>query len=296
MKREVYRALVQALDLPFGTCPNVRRLKEKFPEVQLETLLSIFSQENQHKVIKSHHVHKSKIEEYCARYVAGEDILAISASVDFPPCMLVRRMLESMLRVSKQSIGDILKCPDLLAQAARVEVDAVLLSRLSRDIARCVYADCSYSPFSDMAKQATGLEYEMLLMKRLSDIGVPFWTEDDLRAQGFYKTPDVWLQVPIAVRPSAGDDMRGGAAAWRTVTWIDSKATFGDDRMHYKQLEEQYKTYVNRYGPGLVIYWFGFIEDLAGSDPSVTVLADFPDPANIAMLPRLAAAHPSMQQ
>lgn len=58
------------------------------------------------------------------------------------------------------------------------------------------------------------------------------------------------------------------------MSWIDSKATFGDDRIHSKQLEEQYSAYVNRYGPGLVIYWFGCLDDLGQSD--VMVLDDFP--------------------
>jgi hypothetical protein len=34
--------------------------------------------------------------------VAGEDLLEIAADVDFPPCLLARRMLEQMLRLSKQ--------------------------------------------------------------------------------------------------------------------------------------------------------------------------------------------------
>lgn len=51
--------------------------------------------------------------------------------------------------------------------------------------------------------------------------------------------------------------------AWRLVSWIDSKATFGDDATHSRQMEEQYSTYLHRYGPGLVIYWFGCLDDLA---------------------------------
>ena len=53
-------------------------------------------------------------------------------------------------------------------------------------------------------------------------------------------------KVPIAV---------GG----RIVHWIDSKATFGDEKSHNNQYMDQYQQYINRYGPGLVIYWFGFV-------------------------------------
>ena len=120
-----------------------------------------------------------------------------------------------------------------------------------------------------------GLEHEMLLEKLLSDLGVPFWTETDLRAHGYFKTPDVWLQVPVAVL----DRQAPGGPSWKLVHWIDSKATFGDDRIHGKQLEEQYSAYVNRYGPGLVIYWFGCLDCLGQGD--VMVLDGFPPSGEI---------------
>jgi hypothetical protein len=39
------------------------------------------------------------------RYLSGEDLLALCGEVDFPPCLMVRRMLEGMMGLSKQVGG-----------------------------------------------------------------------------------------------------------------------------------------------------------------------------------------------
>ena len=79
---------------------------------------------------------------------------------------------------------------------------------------------------------------------------------------GYSKTPDIKLDIPIAV----------GA---NIVCWIDSKACFGDDSINSKNMD-QFRSYVNRFGGGMVIYWFDFLENLAGSDPSILFVNDFP--------------------
>lgn len=47
----------------------------------------------------------------------------------------------------------------------------------------------------------------------------------------------------------------------------------------------QYDKYINRYGPGAVIYWFGFVE-AAGAESDLLLLDRFP--RDIVQLPRLA--------
>eukprot|EP00128_Syssomonas_multiformis_P017843 Colp12_sorted_trinity150504_noHs@24074 len=115
-----------------------------------------------------------------------------------------------------------------------------------------------------------GLEHEYILHEKLRNLGVPFKGEDDLRDEGYPKTPDVYLEVPLSVDG-------------RIVHWIESKASFGDPDSHQRYLREQYRSYVNRLGAGLVIYWFGFIDELDCSrDEGVLLADDFPD--NVHML------------
>lgn len=50
---------------------------------------------------------------------------------------------------------------------------------------------------------------------------------------------------------------------------------------------DQYERYVNRFGPGLVIYWHGHLAGLASPDAPVLLLDRFPPPADVLTLPRL---------
>ena len=40
-----------------------------------------------------------------------------------------------------------------------------------------------------------GTQYEAVLNSKLADLGIEFWTEANLREQGYFKTPDALLQV-----------------------------------------------------------------------------------------------------
>ncbi|KAI8470232.1 MAG: hypothetical protein J3K34DRAFT_264611 [Monoraphidium minutum] len=271
LARGEYAEIVAALEaVPALACPNWAYFRRRHPAVPLHTLLGLFSQEAQYRVIRTHHTHKAGMAAYCVRYRAGCDVLELCAAADFPPCLMMRRMLEHMLGLSKQRVSDALRDPALLTRApggmlagggaaaggAGECADETLLARLRADVVRCSRADRSYSPYSDMAKGIAGLEHEAALYAALEGAGVAHWSEQQLRDRGMYKTPDALLQVPIAVRcPMTG--------RWHIVHWIDSKASFGDDRLHSQALEGQYRTYTNRYGSGAVVYWLGFISDLA---------------------------------
>lgn len=82
--------------------------------------------------------------------------------------------------------------------------------------------------------------YEMFLYKKLQGLGISYQSEDDLRAAGFSKTPDVKLEAPIGVQG-------------RMVNWIDSKASFGDEYTHKAQGSDQFQRYLRHFS-NLQIY------------------------------------------
>ena len=70
-----------------------------------------------------------------------------------------------------------------------------------------------------------------------------------MRLAGYPKTPDVLLQTPIEINGMV-------------LYWIESKACFGDEATMTTNFREQLHPYLHRVGPGLVLYWFGFVSDL----------------------------------
>eukprot|EP00471_Norrisiella_sphaerica_P002048 CAMPEP_0184484786 /NCGR_PEP_ID=MMETSP0113_2-20130426/6464_1 /TAXON_ID=91329 /ORGANISM="Norrisiella sphaerica, Strain BC52" /LENGTH=288 /DNA_ID=CAMNT_0026865929 /DNA_START=158 /DNA_END=1024 /DNA_ORIENTATION=- len=123
-------------------------------------------------------------------------------------------------------------------------------------------ADLHVSPYYDHIRNFIGKEYEIILLEKLRNLDIPHMTEDDLKFKGYDKTPDVRLLVPIGVDH-------------RVVMWIDSKASFGSVE-GYEKSAAQFQQYVDRYGPGMVIYWFGFTEGLKAPD-DVYICSDIPN-------------------
>lgn len=87
------------------------------------------------------------------------------------------------------------------------------------------------------------------------------------------------MEVPIAVNGFV-------------INWIESKAQFGSPDTHKRYIKEQFLSYWNRFGPGLVIYWFGYVDNVIQSSESRFIVMDhFPenitymDPYSISQYP-----------
>ncbi|XP_027130742.1 CDAN1-interacting nuclease 1 isoform X2 [Larimichthys crocea] len=202
------------------------------------------------RTISRHHA-PDAIESYYQRYLseakahpAAPVLLELANEVDLSPALMARIILDRFLQgpegemPSKTVLSSMLKEPSLIPDQI-----------LANNVYQCTINDCCYGPLVDCIKHAIGQEHEVLLCDKLKERNLSFLDENQLRAMGYDKTPDIILEVPIAVEG-------------HIVHWIESKASFGDDHSHRTYLNEQFWSYWNRFGPGLVIYWYGFIGEL----------------------------------
>jgi hypothetical protein len=279
MKLAAYESIrAHLLSLPCNVFPDMDALKKEHPGVSLDALISIYSQESARRIKASHGRHVRGIESLARRYLAGEDVIDIADFIDFPPCQLIRLLLEDLLHLTHKSIGPCLrdpfgKIPDAPPENSVGHAHGpALCARLKQDVERCVQWDHVASPAVDTLRHTAGREYEDLLENRLRELGIPFVTESTMRMEGHAKTPDIKLDLPIAVNG-------------RIVNWIDSKASFCDPLVHVERGATQFQGYVNRFGPGMVVYWLGVIDEVAeDSETDVLLVDDFPNEGEITKL------------
>ncbi|XP_042630479.1 CDAN1-interacting nuclease 1-like isoform X2 [Cyprinus carpio] len=238
--RAEYRAIGRLTERLRPTRQSIRTLQTQFPHLPPSTLLSIFSQEYQKRMKRSmvrHHA-PDVVKEYYQRYrseaktrPAAPLLLELANQVDLSPALLARLIVECFLEerqasvASRHVLNNMLREPYLIPDLL-----------LAKHVEQCTVNDCCYGPLVDCIKHAIGLEHEDLLRDKLRERNLSFLDENQLRSKGYDKTPDIILEVPIAVDG-------------HIVHWIESKASFGDDHSHHTYLNEQFWSYCNRSDP-----------------------------------------------
>ncbi|XP_056446279.1 CDAN1-interacting nuclease 1 isoform X2 [Gadus chalcogrammus] len=236
LSRAEHKDIVRCTEHLRPTRQCMKILKERFPNHSQSTLLSIFSLEYQKrtkKTISRHHA-PDVIERHYQRYLSAAKahptapvLLELANEVDLSPALMARVILDRYLQdpqgavPSKPVLNSMLKEPSLIPDQT-----------LAKHIYQCTINDCCYGPLVDCIKHAIGQEHEVLLCDRLKERNLSFLDENQLRAMGYDKTPDIILEVPIVVEG-------------HIVHWIESKASFGDDQSHCTYLTEQFWSYCN---------------------------------------------------
>ncbi|XP_015245523.1 PREDICTED: uncharacterized protein C15orf41 homolog isoform X2 [Cyprinodon variegatus] len=231
LSRSEYKEIARWTDQLRPTRQCMKMLRDRFPHHSQSTLLSIFSLEYQKRTkrtISRHHA-PDVMERYYQRYLnetrvrpTDPVLLELANEVDLSPALMARIILDRFLKDQGGEMPSKTILNSMLKEPSLI-ADQILAT----NIYQCTINDCCYGPLVDCIKHAVGQEHEVLLRDKLMERNLSF-----LAVEG------------------------------HIIHWIESKASFGDDHSHRTYLNEQFWSYWNRFGPGLVIYWYGFIEEL----------------------------------
>nr|XP_060615871.1 CDAN1-interacting nuclease 1 isoform X2 [Anolis sagrei ordinatus] len=183
------------------TRQSLKQLKARFPSQSQSTLLSIFSQEYQKLIKRTHAKHHTPeaTEAYYRRYLNGviknaaaPVLLEMANEVNFAPSLMARIVLERFVQEQDGSIPSKTLINSMLRDPSQIP-DGVLANQ----VYQCTVNDYCYGPLVDCIKHAIGHEHEVLLQEMLLEKNISFLAEDQLRANGYDKTPDFILEVPV---------------------------------------------------------------------------------------------------
>jgi hypothetical protein len=265
MDRATYQRLYDAL-VTYGDVHRIAHA-EHWNE---ELLFVIHTHRVTRDATRRFYVVKRQLPRLVSQWKHGRSILDIAQEWKFPPVLMGQQMLGE-LGIPRKKVWQAFLHPETAPDARlRKEVDELLAN------------DLIYSPHGMELQRERGRKGEARMHTWLDKHGIGYRTEVDLRGK-YAKTPDALLDEPIIFYG-------------QKLTWIESKANFGDDVELRKNLKRQLAPYTQIFGEGAVVYWYGYV-DGAESPPGI-LLWDAPTfeaitPVVPAKTERPHAGHPS---
>lgn len=246
MNTEQYKALSNRL----GTMEDVKRIakEEGFDE---ELLLVIYTQRVTRNATKSYYRVKAKARHLLKEWDEGRPLILLARRNRFPPVLMAYLMMMEK-NVGRKTFWKYVRDPDNIPN-----------KRLRREIKEVVKKDHIYSPRGYEVQAKRGKDGEARLERMLDKMNISYLTEKDLRGQSA-KTPDVLLHTPLLVDG-------------HVVNWIESKGNFGDLVEVKRNTKKQLQPYVKLFGPGMVVYWFGWVSDAPQDDDILIVDGEYMD-------------------
>jgi hypothetical protein len=217
-----------------------------------ELALIIFTQRITRDATRRFYVVKNQIARIASYYDKGASLVHLAERACFPPVLLAYLLFLHKGMPRKDFWKDV-RHPHEIRDV-----------RLRKEISAAIDTDIIYSPRGEEIQRERGHLGEKRLFEWLDRRDIRYMTEKDLKQlKGQYvKTPDVLFMKPMSI-----DGKR--------VSWIESKANFGDIQEIKRNLKKQLLPYVKLFGDGIVVYWFGYVSDIEPPEGVTLVDAGF---------------------
>jgi hypothetical protein len=208
--------------------------------VSKDVILQIESQELIRNTTKKYHTIRLHADRYLRSWRSGNPLLKLAREESFSPVQMAFLVLD-MKGITKRTFKHYLTCPQDIPDM-----------RLHDEMIDVIENDPTYSldSIEEKTKLAKIAEQEIEVWLRRQ--GIEFMTEVECRKL-HKKTPDFLLSKPI--------NFKG-----HEIHWIDAKASFGDMQQIERDCRDQFSHYIHLFGPGMVLYWYGFVESLHKKD------------------------------
>jgi hypothetical protein len=243
MNTHEYKELYDRLE----THDDIERLAEA-RGLDPELLLVIHTQRVTRDATRRYYKVKRNVRRMLYQWRKGTSLGQLASSVHFP-ATLVAQMILLESGVNRKDFWKYLRDPKKTQD-----------QRLRRELEQIADLDPIYSPQGTEVQNERGRVGEARLNSWLDDQGIEYRTEEEIRDK-YPKTPDALLRKPMVYN---------GVKKF----WIESKGTFGDTIEVRRHLKRQLNPYVDLFGAGLVVYWFGFVDDLKLDVPDGVDMVD----------------------
>ena len=238
MDRAEYEFLVQRL----GSEKDIDSLHKK-AGYSKDMLYNILAKKIVRNTLKKFYPIQHKLEFYYRRWLKGESFVKIANELEFSPILFASFILIKKKGIGRKQFNEALRDTKLIRDP-----------RVKKEIEECIKEDFVYSPWAYDIQKKNGEEGERRGAEWLDKKKIPYLTEKDNKEMNHHhKTPDFLFEHP--------QDINGFKA-----NWIESKSMFGDDREVKRQFNKQLGPYLKYFGPGIVVYWYGFIDDITLGD------------------------------
>lgn len=229
MEYKEYKAIYNRLN----SVEDVRKLIDEGYDFRfVETL---YTQKTSRDVKKRYYVVKNNAKKILKDWKHGRSMMSLATKWDFPPILLAMIIFQED-GASKKEFWEYINDPDILTEEVAEELKEVIAN------------DIVYSPQANVRQRERGEWGEGLLHQWLDGQGITYRVEDDLK--GIYeKTPDALLDEPMLYHG-------------HKIFWVESKASFGDNTEFKYNSRKQLIPYTEIFGPGVVVYWSGCLDDL----------------------------------
>lgn len=240
MDPRIYKKIYSELDNS-----NIKSISTDFG-VSEDVLTCILNQ----KMIRSNKALYYKVsnnaDALLARWEEGESLVSLSDETGLS-YVLMSMILLKRKGITRKAVRRMLKNPEEVSD-----------ERLKKELCEVIKNDNLFSPETHSLQVKRAKKCEGRIRSWLLERDIQFLTEEDIKKHTHTKTPDFLLKSPLDIDSTH-------------INWIESKGLFGDTEEHRRFLDKQYLGYVRFFGPGLVIYWYGFVDSIAQENSEILI-------------------------